>query len=341
MVQTRPKRRMSAALGLRVKVTAAAGVVVLIVGVVTLASLRGSAPPSPPGARQATVATPLPATPLPATPRPTSARVTSIAGLLSVLADASVTDIVVANGTYHVSPASSQASDSLWIGARYSGRTRPVTVRAETQGGVTFDGGGATGFGCISFEGGAHHQTWDGFRCANGSPTQTGVIMFGGYAGQAAPHHIALRDWSLLGSLTTPSTGATDHGVYFSEAVDGPHDIALETLSVDGSGGLDSAVHAYHSDASNKNAWNVTITGMSVSGTAQAVILWDSTLHDWTIRDSTISSASDYAVRYESPGATGISFINVTSFGSGSGTGFYSSLGSSPPGVTFTNTSWH
>ena len=159
---------------------------------------------------------------------------------------------MVANGTYAVSPASSQASNSLWIGSRYASRTRPVTVRAETPCGVTFDGGGATPYGCISFVEGAHDQTWDGFRCANGSPTQTGVIVFGGYADRAAPHHITLRNWSLLGSLTTPSTGGTDHGVYFSYAVGGPHDIVLENLSVDGSGGLDSAIHAFHSDASQQ-----------------------------------------------------------------------------------------
>lgn len=265
-------------------------------------------------------------------------RVTSIAELLDTLADDAVTDIVVANGTYHVSPSSGQASDSLWIGDRYAGRTRPVTVRAETPCGVTFDGAGATPFGCISFEQGAHDQTWDGFRCANGTPAMTGVIVFGGYAGEAAPHHITLRNWSLLGSLTTTSTGATDHGVYFSEAVGGPHDIVLDNLAVDGSGGLDSAIHAFHSDADNKNAWNVTITRLSVWGTGQALILWDDTLHDWTISDSTITGATDYAVRYESLGATGIRFVNVTSTGSGTGRGFYSSLGDNPPGVTFVNT---
>ena len=110
----------------------------------------------------------------------TSVRVTSIAALLDKLADNSITDIVVANGTYRVSAAASQASNSLWIGSRYAGRTRAVTVRAETRGGVTFDGGGTTYFGCISFEAGAHDQTWDGFRCANGQATSTGVVTFGG-----------------------------------------------------------------------------------------------------------------------------------------------------------------
>jgi hypothetical protein len=328
---------MSIAPGRRVRLTAFAGGVVLVVGaVVVLASLRDGPRPSPClGTGDVTAGMPSSTTP----PAIKSVRVTSISALLTTLADNTVDEIVVANGTYHVSPASSQASDSLWIGARYAGRTRAVTVRAETRCGVTFDGGGTASYGCISFEAGAHDQTWDGFRCANGSPTQTGVITFGGYAGQAAAHHITLRNWSLLGSLTTPSTGATDHGVYFSQAVGGPHDILIDGLSVDGSGGLDSAIHAFHSDATDKNAWNVTITGMSVTGTDQTIILWDSTIHDWTIKDSTITGATSYAVRYEAPG-TGIRFINVTSTGTRTGRGFYSSLGSSPPGVIFTNTSW-
>ena len=64
------------------------------------------------------------ANPTPA-PGTQSARVTSIPALLTALADNAVTDIVVANGRYRVSPAASQASDSLWIGSRFAGRTRP------------------------------------------------------------------------------------------------------------------------------------------------------------------------------------------------------------------------
>ena len=95
----------------------------------------------------------------------------SIPALLTALADNTVTDIVVANGTYRVSPASGQASNSLWIGSRFAGRTRAVTVRAETSGGVTFDGGGTTTFGGLTFVEGAHDQTWDGFNFANGQAT--------------------------------------------------------------------------------------------------------------------------------------------------------------------------
>ena len=128
------------------------------------ALFRATAPTSTP---PPTTSTPTP-TPSPTTG--TSVRVTTIPALLNALDDNAVTDIVVANGTYRVSTASSQQSTSLWIGARYADRTNPVTVRAETRGGVTFDGGGSSYFGGISFQSGAHHQTWDGFNFVNGTP---------------------------------------------------------------------------------------------------------------------------------------------------------------------------
>ncbi len=141
----------------------ARGVALVVGAVVVLASLRAGAQPSPsPGTRQVSVIAPTP------TPAPgTSVRVTSIPALLTALADNSITDIVVANGTYRVSASSSEASNSLWIGSRFASRTRAVTVRAETRGGVTFDAGGGN-LGGLSFNGGAHHQTWDGFNFANG-----------------------------------------------------------------------------------------------------------------------------------------------------------------------------
>jgi hypothetical protein len=217
-----------------------------------------------------------------------------------------------------------------------------VTVRAETRGGVTFDGGGATYFGCISFEDGAHDQTWDGFNCAGGQATETGVVTFGGYAGLAAPHHITLRNISILGSCrgraTTAEGNSTEHAIYFSHAVGGPHDIVLEDVSVDGSGYLASALHFFHSDSANRNAWNVTVRRLTVRGTQQAIILWDETVQNVTIDGATITNALAVAVRYEGPGQN-ITFRNITSTGSGQ-YGFYSSLGSSPPGVTFSGNSF-
>lgn len=261
-------------------------------------------------------------------------RVASIPALLAALDDDAVAEIIVENGTYRVSPASAKKADSLWIGARYADRSNPVTVRAETDGGVTFDGGGARYFGGISFGEGAHHQTWQGFRFANGTPTQTGVITFG-WSGDvsagAAPHHITLRNVELLPSLTSTSTGSADHGVYFSQALGGARDILIDGLRVDGSGGLDTALTFYHSAPGEPNAWNVTVRRLNVTGTRQAIEIWDETVRNLVIEDSSISGALSYAVRYEHGEVT---LRRVTSANSGQA-GFYSSQGASPPGVTF------
>ena len=264
---------------------------------------------------------------------------TSIPALLTALADNTVDEIVVANGTYHVSPAGSQRSDSLWIGARFAGRTRAVTVRAETRGGVTFDGGGATSFTGLAFVDAVHDQTWDGFKFANGQATNTGIISFGGNAGVAGSHHITLSHITILASCTGHND-QNDHGIYFSWASDGPHDILIEDLTVDGSGPtpLSAALHFYHSDSANRNAWNVTIRRLVVTGTYQAVILWDSTLRNITIDGATITNARYNAVRYENPGS-GIVLKDITSSGSGQ-RGFSSSMGTNPPGVTFVNNSF-
>ncbi len=307
-----------------------------------------STPTTAPTPAPTTAPTATPTTAPTATPAPVSSasvRVTSIPALLSALADKAVTDIVVANGTYHVSPAGLQRSDSLWIGAQFASRTKPVTIRAETRGGVTFDGGGTTSFGGLTFVAGAHDQVWDGFRFAHGQATNTGVVVFGGYAGLAAAHHITLRHITILSTCTgrasTATSPATDHAIYISEAVGGPHDLLLEDISVDGSGGLSTALHFYHSDSANRNAWNVTVRRLNVNRTQVAIMLWDSTLRNITINTATITNALRYAVAHEAPGATGIVLANITSTGSGGGSGFYSSLGANPPGVTFSNNSFH
>jgi hypothetical protein len=313
----------------------------------------GSPGPTP-TATPSPLATPTPApTTLPApTPAPaaspamvsgTSVRVSSIPALLEALDNNAVTDIVVANGTYQVSTAGKLASNSMWIGRRFADRTNPVTVRAESRGGVTFDGGGTTSFGGLSFVDGAHHQTWDGFNFANGQATSTGVITFGGHAGSAAPHHITLRHVTVLGSCTGRSTtslsGSLDHAIYVAHAVGGPHDLLFEDITVDGAGYLSSGLVFYHSDSANPNAWNVTVRRLKVTGTQQSIILWDSTIHDITIDGATLSNALAVAVRYEGPGQN-IVLRNITSTGSGD-FGFYSSLGSSPPGVSFFGNSFN
>ena len=66
-----------------------------------------------------------------------------------------------------------------------------------------------------------------------------------------------------------------------------------------GAGGLATAFHFYHSDAANQNGWNVRIERLHVSGTQQAIMLWDATLHDITIDTADITGASRFAIRYE------------------------------------------
>ena len=287
-------------------------------------------------------------TPVPTIPAGwTSVNVASIPALLSALADNSVDEIVVADGTYSISGSGNQASNSLWIGSRYASRTRPVTVRAQTVGGVTFDGGGGY-LGGISFNGGAHDQTWDGFHFANGTTSQTGVIMFGGYAGMAAPYNITLKDITVDASCHRVNSGATDHAVYFSYAVGGPHDILLEDLTVDASDpmGLVSAVHmdhGYASDAPNTAAHDVTVRGLTFTGNTgiasqQAIILWQPPTSDWLFDGATITNSGGLAIRYESSPGSNIVFQNITSVNSG---GFYSSQGTQPAGVTFSNDVLH
>lgn len=289
---------------------------------------------------------PTPAPTPTSTPMPggKSVRVTSIPALLTTLADNTVDEIVVANGTYRVSPSGQLQSDSLWIGGdRFANRTRPVTVRAETVGGVTLDGGGGGPFGALSFEDGAHDQTWDGFRFANMAANYTGIIEVGGYMPRRTPYNITIRNMTITATCTgraTTANGSTwDHGVYLAHAVGvGPHDILIENLTVDGSGNLASAVHWDHGDAANPPAWNVTVRGLHVKGTQSAIIPWVDGLHDITIDGADIANVKAYGIQFESNGARNIVFKNITSVNSGY-RGFYSSMGTNPPGVTFSNTS--
>jgi hypothetical protein len=310
--------------------------------VAALEALHGLTPtPTPtasPSPTPAPTATPTVAPTVAPTPTPTpstAVRVASIPALLSALADNAVAEIVVANGTYRIPGASSSAGQTggLWVNERFAGRTRPVLVRAETTGGVTFDGGGARYWIGLAFLGGAHDQTWQGFRFANAEPTGTGAIVlgWGGSFSTAAPYGITLRDITIERTIVSVGSGANDHGIYFSQSIGGVHDILVDRLTVDGRGGLDSALHFYHSTTTEPNARNVTVRNMTVTGTGQAVILWDRTISDIVIEDSTITGAG-IAVRYEQGGT--VTLRRVTSSGSISA-GFYSSLGKTPPGVTF------
>jgi len=291
----------------------------------------------------ASVGAPSPSGPTP-TPGPVVVHVSTIPALLKALADDRTDEIVVANGTYHVSPSSDVAADSLWIDGRFARRTNPVLVRAETPGGGTFDGkGGGDGYGELSFEDGAHDQTWDGFNFANMTAAKSGIVEIGGYTAKRAPHHITLRnitiERSCAGSARSASSPALDHAVYIANALDpGPHDLLFENITVDGRGGLASAFQFFHSTKSAPNASDVLVNGLRVTGTQQGIIMWDPTLHDITFQDVVINGAITYAVRYETVGSTDILLSNVTSRRSGF-QGFRSSQGSHPTGVTFQDVS--
>lgn len=276
------------------------------------------------------------------TPSPARPTAFSIQALLTQLADNTVSEIVVADGTYVVPDASSRAGQQsgLWIDARFASRTNPVLVRAETTGGVTLSGGGASGWSALDFRDGVHDMTWQGFHFAYGDPTQTGVIVFGqnGSVTPAAPYRITLLDMTVDETVTSaePPGVSGDHAVYFSRAQGrGPHDILIDGLTVNArTSGLDSAIHFYGSRPGQPNADTVTIRHLTVSGTDQAITLWDPTLSGITVEDSVITGASAFAVRYE--GGVGVTIRDVVSTGSGRG-GFYSSLGASPPGVAFSD----
>jgi hypothetical protein len=173
----------------------------------------------------------------------------------------------------------------------------------------------------------------------------TGIIEVGGYTPRRDPYNITVRNMTITSTCTgraTTADGSTwDHGIYIAHAAGvGPHDLLFTNITVDGRGNLASAFHFYHGDATNPPAWNVTVRGLHVTGTQQAIILWSDGLRNIVFDGANISGAKAYGVTFESPGASGIVFKNITSVNSGYG-GFHSSMGSSPPGVTFSNDSLH
>jgi len=276
----------------------------------------------------APVIEPTPA-PAPAPSTGTSVAVSAISGtsgLLAALTENANTEIVVADKRYAVAGATQRDANSLWIGASTVARTNPVLVRAQTTGGVTFDGGGARWWVGLGFMEGAHHQTWQGFHFANAEPTSTGVVTFGGYADKAGAHHITLRDITVEGSIVSQSGPGVylDHALYFSESSDGVHDVLIDGWTVDGSGLLDSGIQFY-SEAGKINARNVTIRHARITGTEMAIIFWASGLRDIVIEDSTVTRATRFAVRYEGSG-TNVVLRRVTSSASGQ-RGFYSGAG--------------
>ncbi len=83
---------------------------------------------------------------------------------------------------------------------------------------------------------------------------------------------------------------------------------------------------------------NVTVRGLHVTGTQNAIILWHPAYHDWLIEGADIKDVLAHAIRFESIGASFVVFKDIVSTNSHQG-GFYSSLGADPPGVTFIDNS--
>lgn len=305
----------------------------------------GQAVPSPTDS-EAALTVPPPTPEVTPSPGARIVNVSTIQSLLATLADDSVDVIVVADGTYHVSPSNQTAADSLWIGGdQYARRTRPILVQAETRGGVTFDGGGANDYAGLTFVDGAHDQTWDGFVFANMTADHSGIVEVGGYVPQRPPNHITMRFITIKrtcrGQATNMDAPATEHAFYISNAKGvGPNHLLFEDITVDGRGGLASAFQFDHGDAANPNASNVLVRRLRVTATQQALILWEPTLHNITFDDVTITNPLRYAIRYETMNATGILLSNITSTGSGDQP-FFSSMGSHPPGLTLRNVNLH
>lgn len=289
---------------------------------------------------------PPPVEPPPVEPPPASnsRTVTSIVDLLAALDDNTLDEIVVKNGTYTVAGASSKGPTALWIGAKFADRTRPILVRAETKGGVMLSGAGANHWIGLSFIEGAHDQTWDGFTFINAEPTQTGVIVFGGTYGVlgpqwVAPHHITLRNIKIAASITSSYAGSGDHSIYIADSASpGVHDILVENYTVDGAGGVNTALTMYHSAAGFPNASNVTVRNIDVTGTNQAIEIWDATINGLLIEKAAIRNVRSRAVRYETGKA--VTLKDMVSTGTPSGVGFYSSKGATPADVTFINCSF-
>ncbi len=272
--------------------------------------------------------TPTPQTdPTPDPGSDSTVRVDSIPELLDAVADNSVTQVVVENGTYQVSSAGALRSNSLWIGSRFADRTRPILVRAETPGGVIFDGGGATYFVGIWFSQGAHDQTWDGFVFADGTPTKSGVVFFGERG--AAPHHITMRNTKISRSITDSAAGPHDHAFYFSS---GAHHITVEDFEVDGRGGLDAAFHFFHTPG----ARDLIIRRGRVIGTEQAILLGEASNARITFADVRIEGATLCAVSYWA--GTEVTFRRVESVNSG---GFRWQAGAIKSNVTFVDSNFN
>jgi hypothetical protein len=214
---------------------------------------------------------------------------TSILDLKQKIAD-DLIDRVILVGQQHISPAAALKPDSLWIGlnrgsngADMTRRTRPIVVDT-TQ--APLSGGGATGGAWVSFMDGAHLIEWVGLAPTQLGVTVDGVIKFGGDPDYQPAYGIKLGapriDATCRG--TDPNR---DQAIYFAHALGrGPHDIEIDDAVLDLSGGLGAAFQGYHSTNAAPGADHITVRRAKVAGATFVAMVWDPTVHDWSIEAS-------------------------------------------------------
>lgn len=274
--------------------------------------------------------------------------VSSIAALKAAAADDAISTITLADGTYPIVNATSELTNSLDFVSSLASRTRALTVRSATTGGVTFDGAGMNG--CGLFVGvGAHDLTFDGFRFANINPVSTGVVTVSRHitgADETAPYNLAFKNITVLGTcLGANSPGSfTDHAFYIaSAALPGPHDLLFEDCTVvppaDTTRLLHSAFHMFGDEnATDANAWNVTVRRLAATA-KDGMLLWGTTIHDVLVDTCTFTNCTVFGVRQRYAN-TGIEYRATHSTGSGT-QGYFCDVAvpdnTAPSGTTFTS----
>ena len=291
------------------------------------------------------VLTPTPSPTVAPTPAPSATtRVTSIAALLTALADNRVTDITVANGTYLVPDAASHQATGLWIDQRFASRTNPVLVHAETLGGVTFSGGGATGWSRPRLPRRRPRPDVAGLpvRQRRADPDRRHRVRPERERDSRPRHTGSVCSTSPSRSPSPPATPTRggrpcdllqlDHDPDARHRDRPPHGQGVHERSGLGAALLRPArarrrpperhrvAHDGHGHQSGRHLLGRDRSRTSPSPTRRS------------------PAPSSLAVRYEQGGT--VTLRNVTSTSSGQ-QGFYSSLGASPSGVTFINDSLH
>jgi len=260
--------------------------------------------------------------------------VTSVSAMLAALADTGNTLIVLQNGTYNSSWM--DISGSVQAGYIRTAGTA-VTVRAETDGGVTLNFGGSAI--AMWFRNGVAYQTWQGFKFGSLVPWDNGVIAIG--EGNGVPVHDIT--WKTVEFLDTVVAGAgpngnytNGQGFYFSWANSGGN----YNLTVDGfvsNAAVWSPLQHYITDASGRTGChdvivkNVTLNLDHRAHAQMGIVFWDASIYNILYEDVTINHANEYGVRH-ADGGSAITLRRVTTVSS-NGAGFYSEFGT-PPTVT-------